>query len=744
MKSIVYTLAILSASVSSAAVAQASSDGQSDSDGQADQPVASEGARPAGIVVTAQRRSESLQDVPISMVAITSEMLQSAGIETTQDLQLLTPGLVMPNVRNTTTPYLRGIGTQSGTAGTEGAVAVYIDGVYLPSAVSTVFSLNNIERIEVLKGPQGTLFGRNATGGLIHVITREPSEVPELNLSLGYANYDTATGSLYATAGLTNGVSADIALYGTYQGDGWGHNFLGQEVGFRREAMARTRFRFELGEATTAIVTGDYARNRNDVGNVRTITEGSVAQGGFVRTGGDYDSLTGQPVIGRDSENYGASLFLRHELSDRIELTSTTAYRHLKVFSLTDTDSTPPVNADFVFEEVGRTFQQELLLNADFDSLNLTGGLFYFHNNAGWNPLEVFVRNGSPANADRFSRVRTDSYAAFLQGTYEVAPETNFTVGLRYNVDDTSVDGRFVAHAGNPNPPGTVTFDTDNLPFDQTHRSFDALSWRVALDHRISDNALVYASYNRGFKSGTFNATAPAAPALNPEELDAYEIGVKTDLFDRTVRFNVAGFYYDYRNIQLQIVTGTGTQTLNAPSGRIKGVEVEVVWSPRLDTGNLQISTSASFLDANYGTFSNAPISTPNDPNVTPFGGNTVTRGDATGNRMIKAPEFTLNATVDYSVPVSNRLMAGSNITWQHNSGFFWEVDNRLAQSAYDVVNAQIYFGDRDDAWRVRLWARNLFDERYVIYGSSSRFTDASVFAPPRSFGVTLEMNFGG
>lgn len=737
----------ISAIIPAAAAAQASDDteanGRDLESSSGERPPEQREGGITDIIVTAQRRSERLQDVPLSVSAISGEGLADVGIVNTQDLQIVTPGLVMPNVRNTTTPYLRGVGSQSGTAGSEGAVAVYVDGVYLPSAVSTVFSLNNIERIEVLKGPQGTLFGRNATGGLIQVVTRDPSYTPEMRASVGYANYDTVTGSLYATGGLAEGVSADIALYGTHQGEGWGTNFQGQEIGFKREAMVRTKFRFELGETTTAIISADYTRSRNDLGNSRVITTGSVAHGGFVRLSSDYDSLTGQPALMRDSETYGTSLVLRHEIDDNIELTSTTAYRDLSVFSLTDTDATPPQKADFVFEEVGEAFQQELLANAEFGKLSLTGGLFFFHNNAGWDPVRFNFLPGSPGNADRFTRVKTKSYAAFLQGTYEIAPSTRVTAGIRYTIDDASVNGVYVASPGNPNPVGTVLFDTDNLPESQTNRTFKAPTWRLAVDHRLAPDVLLYASYNRGFKSGTFNATAPDSPALNPEKLDAYEVGLKTDILDHTVRFNLAGFYYDYGNIQLQMVTGTGTESFNAPSGELKGLDVELAWVPRLEQGDLQFSVNAAYLDANYKEFPNAPIGVPNDTTVPPFGGNTVISGDATGNRMIKAPEFTLNATASYSTPVSETLEVGANATWQHNSGFFWEVDNRLRQPAYDVTNAQLFVGDRDDAWRVRFWARNLLDKHYVIYENSSAYVDASVYAPPRSYGVTLEVAFG-
>lgn len=494
---------------------------------------------------------------------------------------------------------------------------------------------------------------------------------------------------------------------------------------------------------TTLILSGDYTINRSDTGTVRAIAEGTAASGGYVNEGGDFDTLTGQPSIGRDSRFYGGSAVLTHSFK-AFDFTSTTASRSLTVYSLNDGDFTPPVLSDFIFAEVGDAFQQEFLLNGSVGGLAWTGGLFYFHNKAGWDPLELYAAPGSASNADRFTRITTESYAAFAQGTYGLSSNTNLTVGVRYTQDDSSIRGQYIARGPVPVPAGTIILDSNNLPHDQTHRDWDAVTWRVALDHQLTPDVLVYVSANRGFKSGTFNATDLAARAIDPEDLDAYEIGLKSDLFGDTVRFNVAAFYYDYTNIQLSRVVTTGTQAFNAPSGKLRGADIELAWLPHLPVGDLSLSGSASFLDAKYGTFRDAPISTPRNPAVAPFGGNVLSAGDASDNDMIKAPAASFNVTADYSFPLARNLLLGMNLMWQHSAKFYWEVDNRLSQPAYDVVNAQIYLGDLDDTWRARLWAKNALDEHYSIYTTAATFGDASAFAAPRIYGITLEKKFGG
>lgn len=696
----------------------------------------------ADIVVTAQRRAESLQNVPISVTAVTAEKLEAAGITSTQDLPNIAPGLIMTSVRNTVTPYLRGIGTQAGTAGTEGAIAVYIDGVYLPNAISSAFSLNNVQRIEVLKGPQGTLFGRNATGGLIHVLTRDPAYVPELRATLGYGNYDTKMASFYVTGGLTENVAADFAFYGSHQGEGWGENLiLGGDVNFRREALGRSKIKAELGERTTVILAGDYARWRSDIGNVFQPLPGTVSVGRVATLGTIYDLNSPHQFPSRDSEQYGGSLVIRYELTDNVELQSTSAYRKTNAFSATNTDGTPAVLNDSRFHEVGDNFQQEILLNGKTGSLTWTAGGFYFESSAGFQPFQFSTRVPSPLNADRNTETTTKSYSAFAQGTYEVAPSTNLTLGARYTYDKKAAFGQFIATAGNTAPAGTVIVDIDSLPRSQTRRHWDAITWRVALDHKLQENMLVYASMNRGFKSGAFNAADTRQPALDPERLDAYEIGFKSDLLDRTLRFNAAAFYYDYKNIQLQTITGTGSQSFNAPSGRVKGLDVETTWAPRMSEGDLEISGALSLLDTKYLDFPGAPHTIPRAPAI---GGRIATSINAKGNEMIRAPNLSSSLTVDYSTPVSAGLEAGATVGWQHNGKFYWEVNNDVYQEAYDIINAQVSLGKSDGRWRTRLWSRNILNEKYFLFVNTNAFGATASAAAPRTYGIAVDLKFGG
>jgi iron complex outermembrane receptor protein len=707
----------------------------------------------ADIVVTAQRRSERVQNVPITITALPAAALEAAGIRSLQDLPLLAPGLVLPMSRNTATPYLRGVGSQQGTAGVEGAVAVYLDGVYLPAAISNVFTLNNIERIEVLKGPQGTLFGRNATGGLIQVITRDPSHTQEISGFVGYGNYNTLSGAIYATGELASAITANIAVNVSHQGDGWGKNFFrGLDVNRARSWSVRSKVKFELGTNSSLLLSADYNRFQSDLGNVRQPLPGTVAGvlavGGvpasnqlFTAVGTIYD--VSSRLVGTDDIPYGyqwgGSAVFNHELGKNITFTSTTAYRRLRVTSLNDTDGTPAIGSDAQFIEIGKSFQQEFLLNGKSGKLDWTAGLFYFHAENGFESLRISAVVPGPQNQLITGLVTTDSYAAFGQATYEILPKTRLTVGFRYTSDRRDITGQTLARVGNTAPVGTVLASSAALPESVRNRKWNAPTWRVALDHRFSSNVMVYASYNRGFKSGSFNSSSPGAAAVEPEYIDAFEVGLKSDLFEKTVRINLAAFYYNYRNLQLNRITGGSSVNFNAPSQKPRGAEAEITWAPPVATGRLTFNLSATYLRARYENFPNAPLTV---PRAATLGGNVTVAADASGHFMVRAPEFTGNASVDYAVEVSNNRTVSANVSFLHTDKFYWEPDNRIVQPGYNLVNAQIGFGPTDGRWKLSVWGSNITNTKYFASVVSSPFSDGAIPGAPRTYGVKVQFKF--
>lgn len=691
------------------------------------------------IVVTAQRRNESLQRVPISISAITATALSKAGATGTLALATVTPGLQLPQNRNSVTPSIRGVGSQNVTPGDEGATAVYVDGILYAAAGANIFSLNNVDQVEVLRGPQGTLFGRNAVGGLLNVITRTPDQNSQIRGSIGYGNYQTATGQLYVAGGITEGVAADIAAYGVYQGKGWGRNLnLGNEVNFNREGSLRSKIAIDLGASSDFVLSGDYSYAKNDIGNTRQPLPGTRAVGGRGFVGTIYDTSGDMPIFAK-KEVYGTSAKLTHDF-DWAKFSSTTAYRHYDLEYNLDQDGTPVIFVDGRTPEITKTFQQEFLLSGKAGNLDWTTGLFYFYSSAGW---VDFTQRSTVTPTTNFilnSNMKTNSYAGFAQGTYALTDSTRFTAGLRYTRDTRAIDATQYALAGNPRPVGTLLNTTANLSRDATHRAFEKLTWRLALDQQITPSILAFASFSRGFKSGVFSTSSPFNPAVAPETLDAYEIGLKSDLFDRTLRLNISAYHYNYDNIQLQAINATGQSILlNAAKGTINGIDGDVTYAPRLPLGDLQIHLTMAYLDATYDSFPSGQVLT---PRPSPAGGNVLTSGDLSGNDIIFSPHFTSGLSGSYELPVFGDHKLGLSATWYRNGSFYWDPQNRVKQPSYSLFNGQISFALPGNSVTFKVFGRNLFNKKYYAQVSPSPTGDLGVPGAPRTYGIAADFSF--
>lgn len=691
------------------------------------------------IVVTAQRRSENLQRVPISITALGGETLANAKINDVQAIVAVTPGLQLNSALSAVTPFIRGVGSVNTSPGDEGATSIYVDGILYAVPGVNAFGLGDVERIEVLKGPQGTLFGRNAVGGLINIITKDPTDRFNGNVELGYGNYDTFSGSAYLAGGLAPDVAASVAVTGIDQGDGWGRNYnLNTDANRNREFSVRSKIVAKPGSGTKITLSADYMRGHSDIGTTRQALPGTVVSGGATFQGSIYD-VYGNVPIHNTKEQYGASAKIVQDLGN-FTLTSTSAYRNYFTDNNVDQDGTPLNVSGLRLVEKTETVQQELLLSGRVGAFDLTTGFFYFYSNARYRPFDITSALIPPLNVRTIAGMRTNSYAGFAQATYHITDRTGITAGLRYTRDEREIDAAQYSLAGYPGGAGRLLATTDGLAADQKEASFGKLTWRGAIDQRIGSSTLLFASVSRGFKSGLFSITTPFAPVVRPETLDAYEIGIKTDLFDRSLRLNISAFHYDYKNIQLTTIGATNAPTLvNAAKGRINGVDGDLTYVRAVGAGKLQLRASASYLDAKYTSFPNGPVYT---PNPSPAGGNILTVLDVSGNDFIQSPKFTSTLGFEYAVP----LNVGGNINfsgnWYHNDGYYWDVGNRVRQPAYNVVNSQLQYTLPNEYVKLSLWAKNLFNEKYYSYISVGSFGDEGAPAAPRTYGVTVKYTF--
>ncbi|ROT97358.1 TonB-dependent receptor [Altererythrobacter sp. FM1] len=697
---------------------------QASSDSQSSEAVAEESGEAVGgdIIVTAQRREQRLQDVPISISAVNSSTLENTGVTGTSQLQSVVPNLVVVKSVGAAAPFLRGIGSSSADIAAESSVAIYVDGVYQPSVYANVFEFNGLERIEVLKGPQGTLFGRNATGGVVQVVTKAPSFSPEMNFAVSYGNYETVSAAGYVSAGLSDNVAANLAVQYQNQNEGWGRNVtLGTDDYYARDFNARAKLLFTPGDATEITLAGNYGKFTHH--NIGLQNPPGAGQGflGRYQTAGNDDAFV-------DGEGYGGSLTATHDFGS-FQIRSITAYSKFDATQTIDQDASPlhVVRGDFVIDT--RMVSEEFHIMAPSDAkFQWLAGVFYYNYDAAINPTKITGLAFSPLpGVSLFGVDETRSISGFAQGTYPLTDKLSVTAGIRYTRDE-------VTYTGSQNiSDSPVALDPEQTKKLVTEKP----TWRVSLDYKFSPEVLGYISYNRGTKSGGFSLGT--APSFNtgflPEQLDAYEAGLKTELFDRKLIFNTSAFYYDFENIQFQRVVAGVVQTVNGPSAKLYGAEVELTGRV---TPELTLRANGGYLHTEIGDFPGAP-----NTNRLPNGLND--NGDPTynakGNRLPNAPEFSGNVGFEYRYPINNgAIRLSSNLLYAGKA--FNELDNRLFVDEHVVLSASLGW-EGDDGLRLSVWANNLTDSYYYSFQAGvAGGSDIAQPAPPRTYGVTLGYSF--
>jgi iron complex outermembrane receptor protein len=679
------------------------------------------------VIVTAQKRDENLQSVPIAVTVLTSKALESKGIETVIDLQTVVPSLSYSTNANLGSPRIRGVGTAIAGNGNENAVSTYVDGVYYASPSGSIMSFNNISQVAVLKGPQGTLFGRNATGGLIQITTRDPSHEFEGTASATYGNHDTYGADLYLTNGLGENVAADLAVHYFNQTDGFGTNlFNGTDINKMRDLSLRSKWKFKLGDATTATVIGDYSQVRS-AGPIFRQISGVPAPGGSIFAGGNFDANNDIPSYA-NLDIWGASLNLEHVFSNA-KLTSISAYRSTTSETLFDADGLPVDIVHVYVKGPDRQFSQELQLSSTTDGpLSWVLGGYYFYGAGGWGPGTI-EGNLSNFSLHLNTRQKTYSVAGFAQATYGFSDDTSLTIGARLTNEIKRMNGS-----------GSFEIPSFNLVFPQgpytAKLSVTKPTWRVALDHKLGNDAMGYVSYNRGFKSGGFDpSSANSAKSFLPEVLDAFELGIKSELLDRKLRVNGAVYYYNYKNIQLNTFVNGSLAIYNGDSAKIYGVDLDFEAAP---TDNLRFTGGLSLNHGRYGDFLVTTTS------LAPGGGMVVEPdASAKGKKLQNNPSLQFNAGMDYRVnlPVGALSLAG-NVSY--TGRWYATPENRLAQDPYTLVNVSLtWFPDESEKLHVKLWGKNITNKSYATQlALQVPVTDVVVISAGRTYGITVGGEF--
>ncbi|MBK7249429.1 MAG: TonB-dependent receptor [Gammaproteobacteria bacterium] len=681
------------------------------------------------MIVTAQRRAERLQDVPIAITVQSGEQLERAGVINLRDITTVTPGLRITGTGANQQPVIRGVQSQQTDPGNDPNVAIYLDGVYQPNQIANSFDLPDVQQIEVLKGPQGTLFGRNATGGAIRIFTLEPGFTPAGRLSLEYGRFSDVLAKGFVSGPLVGDTVAGSLSVSRQDSGGYTRDLVtGQnDVGGVRSTIVRGKLLAKPRDGVKLLLTVAYLdRWDGDTTTYGTINGNTIARlfPGAVFSDQPYEFATSRKDF-LDSTVHMASLKADFDLAGGT-LSSVTAYNKVDALYTQDGDAS---NYDLLYyslNELQEDYSQEFIFSTRQDSrLRAVGGLFYYHSDGRYDPLDVLGSFAGPVPIFVWSRQVTEAYAAFGELSFDLTERLTLVGGARYSDEKRTAYGTFQFGSG-PEPA---------MP-RLGAKSWDSFTPRISLRYRFFDNDNFYVTYSEGFKSGGFNIAATDPIPFNPEKLRSIEMGIKTSP-SRRLSANVATFYYDYTDQQVMTLAHNFNITANAASSEIYGLDADVMARA---TRDLTLTAGLSLLRAKFDRYPNAVVLEPLGGAACRCGNANVVR-DVSGYKEPKSPKWTLGLSANYNHDFDFGTVDLAATVF-HSDEFFWDANERVREPSYTTLSARASWQPRDSKFRLSLWGRNLTDERHSLATFLLETYDGISYAKPRTYGIGVEYAF--
>ena len=748
------------------------------------------------IVVTARRRAENLQDVPVAVTAIGAAAIQTQDVTNLEDLNSFVPNFKIAADRATSSTinvYIRGVGQSDPLWGFDPGVGVYVDDVYLARPQTALLDVLDVQDIEILRGPQGTLYGKNTIAGAIKYVTRDIDGPATLTASVTGGNFGEHDEKLnFSTPVIDDHVYFGLAL-ADLQHDGYGHvvaepgfpaspyNSVGEDVSNKDVLAGRANLTIKWGESSKLrIVADDMLDNSNASGGQRL--NNYLAP----QLSDPFDTRTDMPVDRDYSHRSGASATYTQNLTDQLGLKVVAGYIHGKSQQFIDFEELD----SNLFQVPGAYHDQqssgEAQLTFKNDLVNAVGGVFYMDSTAcgSYNAsIGTLTLLGVPAFDLYITElvkgcVLTKSSAAYGDTTWKLTDRLNLDAGMRWNEDQKTASVYQADYASVaptqllPNQqffnPGAVPagfFPDPGVVTNYTNtRAFVNITPRLGLDYHLTDHVMTYVSYSRGFKSGGFDMRGNAAVypqtqnGYNSETADNYEAGIKSTLLDDTLLLNFTAFYDPYKNAQIgvqQFVDYLGTPTnltavLNAGKQINEGLEIESVWRPQKA---LTFGLNVGYLDSYYkdylipcNVFTAAPGCGPSVATV----------NVADDNRPLNAPAWTASGNATYTWSLGNgELLARAGYDWRSFTKVANTTPSVTDQPAYGLVNAGLAFTTANKAWRFSLDGKNLTDRYYRVagydfgnppIGPANSFiggvSQIGFYGPPRTYQVTAQYHY--
>lgn len=711
-------------------------------------PEASEERRFGPVVVTAQRREQNLLDVPLSVSAFGGDLLADLGVQTLDEVAKISPNVTLEVSRGTNSTlsaFIRGVGQQDPVSGFEAGVGIYVDDVYLNRPQGAVLEVYDIERIEVLRGPQGTLYGRNTIGGAVKYVTKPLSDDPTLKLRGVYGSYSQKDIVASASMPITDSFRVGGGL-AYFTRDGFGENLITGEENYNKDVAAyRLSAELDVTDKFQLRLAGDYMNDESAPRQGHRLIGDLFPPFEYPVLDNEYDTRAGMGnVIDQNVDAYGISLTAEYEVSDTITLKNIISYREDETTTPIDFDSLPVADVDVPGIYTNDQFSEEFQINYSGDRLNGIVGAYYLDANSS-TVFDVLLGttgaliNLPGLNAQTFGDVKTETWSIFGDFTYDLTDQFAVSVGGRYTEDKRSSIVRRSTLIGGFSP----TFGGAGVPIAVTSNfegsaTFDAFSPRVSLSYKPVDDHTLYATYSQGFKGGSFDprGQTTAAPDLDssgsvspeevfefmqfdPEEVDSFEIGWKSSTFNDRVQSSLAGFYMDYKDIQVPGSVGIDTDadgvndtftgvTTNAGAATLWGIEFETnaMLAEEIfnESDTFGAGVSVGYIDATYDEFIDA------------FG------VDVADERVFQnTPEWTGSLRLSYDTPFNILLKEGrlsiNQLTSYRGDSSQFEVRSPLDQEAYALFDMSLRWQEDGSRLGFTLTGKNLGDERYKVAG---------------------------